>query len=168
MVLSSGGKSWNLAREFSRSNPIDDPCTKDGLADSPAFSPDGRQIAFFASTAAIGVADQARLDVSWGLWVMGDHGEHPRSVLSGLVEPTDVQWSPDGRWLAFNARRGRYRGSWLFDPVTKARRQVSTTDGTWVSWSADGQRIVAIRDTGSTDVSRSELVVYDVTSLVEP
>jgi hypothetical protein len=46
------------------------------------------------------VADQARLDFTWGLWLMGARGEHPRPVLDGLVEPTVVAWSPDGRWLA--------------------------------------------------------------------
>jgi Tol biopolymer transport system component len=164
LKLGTGGRAWSLASLFRATG--DENCTKDGQADHPAFSPDGRQVAFFASPDAVGVSGQARLDVTWGLWMMSAAGDNPHRVLGGLVEPTDVAWSPDGRWLAFNARRGSYRGVWLYSLSTGTHRRVSGTDGSHVAWSPDGHQLVAVNDTGTLDHPLGQLVVYDIAALL--
>jgi Tol biopolymer transport system component len=67
--------------------------TKNHVADSePAYSPDGRSIAFRRS----GV-----------IWVMNADGTHAHRVSSMQAEQDVPRWSPDGRWIAFT----RYVGN---------------------------------------------------------
>lgn len=76
--------------------------TTDATDGAPAWSPDGRYIAFHSYR-----------DDNWNLYVMGSDG-------TGLVQLTDAQatdcvpqWSPDGRYLAFRSDRGGDWGLWV-------------------------------------------------------
>jgi Tol biopolymer transport system component len=70
---------------------------------SPAFSPDGRWIAF-AST-----RDRANL-AETSLWlVAAQPGAEPRRLTSGAAVDRDPAWDPDGRGLVFaSSRRGTF------------------------------------------------------------
>lgn len=68
--------------------------TRSGVNQHPAWSPDGRRIAYLHQGA------QGRTDV----WVMGAWGRRPQPVTrSGDVAAEGVTWSPDGLRLAFAA-----------------------------------------------------------------
>jgi TolB protein len=56
----------------------------------PAFSPDGRTIAFASSR-----------DGSLDLFAIDADGSHLRRLTSGPAEDSHPTWSPDGRWIAF-------------------------------------------------------------------
>src|SRR5262245_45394088 len=59
--------------------------------DHPAYSPNGRQIAFTSCRA-----------VSWEIWVVNNDGSNPKPLIPfagpGSISP---RWSPDGEWIAF-------------------------------------------------------------------
>jgi len=61
-----------------------------GGESSARFSPDGKQIAYVGTNNTV--------------WITDLEGAHPAQVMAGDPEgrhvPTDVCWSPDGKWLA--------------------------------------------------------------------
>ena len=99
----------------------------------PAFSPDGRLLAF-------------RSDCSGGgLFVVGATGESVRKVTDFGFSPA---WSPDGREIAVVTERlglpwGRVSKSelWAIDLASGERRRISEHDAMEPSWSPDGKRI---------------------------
>ncbi|MFN2387180.1 MAG: prolyl oligopeptidase family serine peptidase [Thermoanaerobaculia bacterium] len=68
---------------------------KIGSCSSPAFSPDGRQIAFVSNLSGLPQ-----------IWKVASSGGWPEMV-TALEDPVgSVTWSPDGAWLAFNLAPG--------------------------------------------------------------
>lgn len=110
--------------------------TDDSPADdfSPAFSPDGEQIAFRSSR------DEG------GLFVMGRTGEAARRVTSTGFNPA---WSPDGTRLVYATEHvsflpDNWEGRseiWIADVSTGETLRVSEGDAVQPTWSPDGRWI---------------------------
>jgi Tol biopolymer transport system component len=64
-------------------------------AEQPAWSPDGRSIAFVGVTLYGSEIEVARLGVR----------RAPRRLSGPRLEATDPDWSPSGRWIVFSAKR---------------------------------------------------------------
>jgi len=64
-------------------------------AEQPAWSPDGRSIAFVGVTLHGSKIEVARLGV----------GSAPRRISGPRLEATDPDWSPSGRQIVFSAKR---------------------------------------------------------------
>jgi len=99
----------------------------------PAFSSDGKRIAFRSECAG------------GGIFVMGAMGESPRKVTDSGYNPT---WSPDGLELAVADEQldlpfGRSTNSqiWAVHIETGERRKLSEHDAVEPSWSPDGRRV---------------------------
>jgi Tol biopolymer transport system component len=104
-------------------------------AGSPAWSPDGKQIAF--------VRANWRGNYERSLWVMDADGSAQQALVThGPVGAPS--WSPDGTQLAFGADG---RGMWVLDVATlRLRRLPFGADG-WFApsgprWSADGAHLL--------------------------
>ena len=123
--------------------------------DKPAWSPDGRRIAFLRFSASY------RADV----FVVPALGGAERRVGSIMASPTvrpmsDLAWTPDGTWLAVSARAsaGEPAGIWLLQADGPERRRLTTAAplsttpdaALWdlsPAFSADGRRMAFIRET---------------------
>jgi len=94
-------------------------------ASEPSFSPDGRQVVFFA----------------WpgGLDVMNLDGSGRRTALHD-GEAAFPAWSPDGKWIAFHSMRGSRFEVFVIRPDGRDERMVA--DGEQASWSPDSRRLV--------------------------
>lgn len=110
---------------------------------SPAWSPDGQEIAFAATTPA-GQSDLYRFRPSTG---------ELRRLTNDDYADEDPTWSPDGKTLAFASDRTRYgkeghRNLFLLDIDSGEVRYL--TCGAWIDqsprWSPDGSRIAFASD----------------------
>ena len=119
-----------------------------GQANYPAWSPDGEQIAFFASTEAIGVAGYARADVPYGLYVMEPDGQHVSRLVAEVFSSRYVAWSPDGETLAFAGVIDGTRALWLLDRDGETPSALAEVYALWLAWSPDGDRIAVSIPTG--------------------
>ncbi|MBM3747597.1 MAG: hypothetical protein FJW34_17565 [Acidobacteria bacterium] len=101
-------------------------------ADSwPAFSPDGRRIAFESSRSG-----------GFGVWLANADGSNSQPL---HVDPNylseDPAWSPDGRTIAFDARKDKQLQIYLISPEGGAPRRLTNhpSDNYVPSWSRDGK-----------------------------
>ena len=62
-------------------------CPGTGWADEPTVSPDGAEVAFAASTDAIGRSGQARLDAPRGVYLADPATERSRLLYAGVRDP---------------------------------------------------------------------------------
>jgi Tol biopolymer transport system component len=113
---------------------------------SPAWSPNGAQIAFFRPTRR-GSAGQ--------VWLMAADGSHQRQLshLKGVQFYGDLDWAPTGRSLVIKAFASTVGGStqlWLVNASTgKVTRLTSTVlgagapswspNGLWIAFSSEGR-----------------------------
>ena len=105
-------------------------------ARQPAWSPDGRTIAFFAFR-----------DGGYDLWVIAPDGTNQRKLTSGPYDDREPAWSHDGTRIAFSSDRGDPLRSnyniWILDVRTGAVQQITSDPGNDVmpSWSPDDTEI---------------------------
>ncbi len=78
-----------------------------------------------------------------GIWVMRLDGDRtPRPFFQEPAGESDGQISPDGRWVAYQARVSSRQEIYVAPfPGPGARHQVSTDGGTEPLWSRDGREL---------------------------
>lgn len=118
---------------------------------SPAWSPDGRSIAFARTSGSVvdDFIEQA------GIAVMRADGSHVRQITQKAVprrgEDSDPQWSPDGRKIVFQRRNARDAlpvdgvAIWTVNLRTGEELRLTAFDlraGDTPDWSPDGKRIL--------------------------
>jgi Tol biopolymer transport system component len=113
----------------------------DNGVSAPAWSPDGRRIAF----QRFGYAD-----FDSGIYVMNSDGSDPRPLLFGAFRPS---WSPDGSTILFDTRMS----IGLANADGSGRRLVVPTPGgdSYPTWTPDG----AILFSGNNSESRRRIFI---------
>ncbi|MFE2729419.1 TolB family protein [Kitasatospora sp. NPDC059327] len=153
---------WTVSADGEGAHPLGQLCEPDAAdctneqESGPAFSPDGKQIAFSRAWGAIDPSDNKQIQYS-DLYLMSPDGTNAQRLTfltndkpySGDVR--NPSWSPDGKQLVFE-----YRTSTTGQPAAGRALYVVNADGTglrrltpWelragerASWSPDGTRIV--------------------------
>ena len=112
---------------------VDRPSTRltfdEGLQTDPAFSPDGRSIAYASDRAG-----------NFDIWVQALDGSQPRQLTHSPSPDTQPAWSPDGTRIVFRSEReqgGLFRVSAEGGPETQL-----TTFGVHPTWSANGTEVL--------------------------
>jgi Tol biopolymer transport system component len=123
-------------------NPINlTPNTPEDDDSAPAYSPDGRRIAFRSSRDG------------GGIFVMGSTGESVRRLSDVGFDPA---WSPDGRFLVADSEgpsdpldRGTRSSLWVIDVENGEKRLLTEGDAVQPDWSPGGERIAywSVEDT---------------------
>jgi len=115
------------------------------LIDSPRWSPDGKILAFAASTAS----DVMSLE-PWNI-ILQRGSQQSTTIMSGVQFAAFIKWSPLGRWLSF---RGKYQGLdgiWVLDTQTLQLTRV-WDDQSFYDWSPDGKHMVVIERTKRAEI----------------
>lgn len=103
---------------------------------APAFSPDGKQIAYCVRVGPQGFAfGQIR--------VINADGSGHRQLTHLKDEACEPQWSPDGEKIAFTAFKGKTGEIYIVD--RNGDNATRVLDGFDAHWSPDGTRIVFFR-----------------------
>jgi Tol biopolymer transport system component len=105
----------------------------DGSDLAPAWSPDGRRIAF-----------QSTRDGNWEIYVMNADGSDVRRLTDNDRKDGEPSWSPDGRRLVY-VHDGR-----LYEMQASGRNRRSLDqEGEWPSWSHDGRALALDSEFGN-------------------
>jgi Tol biopolymer transport system component len=111
------------------------PLTTDPTPDwSPRWSPDGREIAFYAYRSG-----------NRDIWAMPSRGGPARQLTSNPAQDSNPTWSPDGHEIAFDSLRIGRSGTWLVDAQGGDARFVTATKGGFSEWLPDGRGFVVIK-----------------------
>jgi len=106
-----------------------------GINSNPAWSPDGRKIAFFSNR-----------DLEGGIWVMNADGPGEHRVTSDLAfgENFAPDWSPDGTRIAFHTTRHGFGEESIYVMDADGSNETRLTSGVdrLPSWSPDGSEIL--------------------------
>lgn len=131
--VTDGGNPDIFVQRVGGENPIN--LTKDSAPDyQPAFSQDGRQIAFRSDRGA------------GGIFIMGSTGENVRRLVEEGFNPA---WSPNGKEIAYSTSsildptiRNEVSTLWRIDVETGKKVKIAGADAVHPSWSPDGKFIV--------------------------
>jgi Tol biopolymer transport system component/imidazolonepropionase-like amidohydrolase len=105
-------------------------------ARQPAWSPDGKWIAFFGYR-----------DGGYDIWVVAPDGSNQHKLTWGPFDDREPMWSHDGTRIAFSSDRGDPLGSdyniWVLDVRTGALRQLTKapSEDYMPTWSPDDREI---------------------------
>jgi tricorn protease-like protein len=128
-----------------------------GMETAPAWSPDGKQIAFIAT---VDRTDQDSCSAGSGgliceseLYTMNVDGTNLRRVTNAAGEEFDPSWSPDGSRIVFRSRRplpsGNFSQLYVINADGTGEKQLTSDAASFmdVQWSPSGNNIIFTRST---------------------
>ncbi len=114
--------------------------SNNGDACGPAWSPNGKRIAYYAFA-------QTQPSRNPEIWLMDADGTNPKKLTEHGMDPT---WSPDGRQIAFSSRRdGLFQIYAMNSDGSNVRRLTKNkSEDSNPAWAPDGSAILYISATG--------------------
>ncbi|HLP82407.1 MAG TPA: hypothetical protein VK141_10525 [Nitrosomonas sp.] len=150
------GLTWNLKDYFEGKR------SRLGSASTPAWSPDGKSIAFFASAYGIREEPLPKMNAQHALYIMGVSDLEPVQVIPRIADAFRLHWSPDSKRLLFGGCMGSQLkcGFWLYNVDIKSIAlidQGSFQDFTWIT----DEKIAAIKNI-TTPFDDNEIWEYSI------
>ncbi|MDX1479487.1 MAG: S9 family peptidase, partial [Saprospiraceae bacterium] len=133
----------------------------------PALSPDGGKLVYVLSESDWDANRQVP-----HLWMVNNDGSDARQITFGENGERNPQWSPDGRWISFIAKRGDDEDNQVYlmraDGGEAQRLTDHATSVSSVSWSPDGNTLYFLAsDTLTSEQEAARKAKDDVYALDE-
>jgi TolB protein len=149
---SGAGASAIFLRSGRGLHALTGPLSGSGPADiQPAWSPDGRRVAFARALPAAGGRSLAGFDI----YVARVRGGRLRRLTRDVGNDTQPAWSPNGKLIAFTSDRTGNQDVYTVRPNGRGLRRLTGTpaEDSAPSWSPNGRRIAFTSDReGNEDV----------------
>ena len=121
---------------------------------APSFSPDGKYLAYYA---------QSDPKTGTDIWILPDPlgtpgAAKPYPFLRTEFDETNPQFSPDGRWIAYDSNQSGRNEVYLAPfPGPGKRQPVSVAGGTSPRWRPDGKELFYLAADGRLTVAEVDL-----------
>lgn len=140
IVIEDRGLTWNL-KDYLEGKE------RTGFVRHPAWSPDGKTIAFFVSTYGILEEPSPKYNVNYDLFFMDPTILKPKLELTDVVDAGKIVWSPNNEYLLFRGCVGRRLtcGLWRYRIIDKTLSLIEEgefSDYIWIT----NERIVVAKD----------------------
>jgi TolB protein len=134
MILSKGGNPNLYVANADGSGLVQLTRTKEGES-SPCWSPDGRTICVVSRTSG-----RPALYL-----VPTSGGGTMKRLMTGVMNATEPDWSPDGKWLAFTSQMGSFQICVVSAEGGEAKTLVAGADP---SWAPNSRTLAFVRASG--------------------
>ena len=91
---------------------------------------------------------------------------HPRIALGDLHPAVGLQWSPDGRFLAFTGMINGDQGLWVYSVEDGTIRGTLAEGIALAAWSPDGMHIGSLMSRGEGINAPADVWIIDASELV--
>jgi WD40 repeat protein len=162
LTIGTAPRSWNLQDSYLFLNADDNPDI--GIASDADWSHDGQTIAFFASIDSLSKIGFEKAESEYQLYFLDVNTMEYRTIFSGVYDPSELQWAPNGKYIAFVAHLNSFESEatlWVYSLEKGVLYKLENGYFPEIDWSPDSDQIITLKCL-SVPCKQPEIVIFDL------